>query len=271
MEQNPTVFSKSNDEGVQRVAGTLPGFKEENYAFLMESTVVDYVIERNCDLTQVGGLLDNKGYGVGLPPNSPYRTPMTNAILQLQEGGTLHVLKEKWWKRMHGGGQCEEKKDSSQAAALTIANVGGIFVVLLAGLAVACFTAFMEYLWMGRKIVRNKKLAMWGDGSPGSGGSSSQEEILRNSFEKLEGHGVTHLDLAAHGTVSLSRCSTLNPATGSIHSLPSAGFGGSCAVPPGPNVNLLPHPSSIGGGGLCPPGHFVRYHHQEQCPHYNNM
>ena len=32
---------------------------------------------------------------------------MTNAILQLQEGGTLHVLKEKWWKRMHGGGQCE--------------------------------------------------------------------------------------------------------------------------------------------------------------------
>ena len=32
---------------------------------------------------------------------------MTNAILQLQEGGRLHVLKEKWWKRMRGGGQCE--------------------------------------------------------------------------------------------------------------------------------------------------------------------
>ena len=31
------------------------------------------------------------------------------------------------------------------------------------------------------------------------------QEILRNGFEKLEGHGVTHLDLAAHGTVSLSR------------------------------------------------------------------
>ena len=39
--------------------------------------------------------------------DSPYRTPMTNAILQLQEGGKLHVLKEKWWKRMRGGGQCE--------------------------------------------------------------------------------------------------------------------------------------------------------------------
>ena len=63
---------------------------------------------------------------------------------------------------------------------------------------------------------------MWGDTSPRSGGSSSQEvvgninnkivlyiklfqEILRNGFEKLDPHGVTHLDLAAHGTVSLSR------------------------------------------------------------------
>ena len=31
------------------------------------------------------------------------------------------------------------------------------------------------------------------------------QEILRNGFDKLDGVGVTHLDLAAHGTVSLSR------------------------------------------------------------------
>ena len=37
---------------------------------------------------------------------------MTNAILQLQEGGRLHVLKEKWWKRMRGGGQCEVGESS---------------------------------------------------------------------------------------------------------------------------------------------------------------
>ena len=51
------------------------------------------------------------------------------------------------------------------------------------------------------------QLTAWGDAtSPRSGGSSSQEEILRNGFEKLtDNHGVTHLDLAAHGTVSLSR------------------------------------------------------------------
>ena len=39
------------------------------YAFLMESTSVEYVIERNCELTQIGGLLDSKGYGIALPPS----------------------------------------------------------------------------------------------------------------------------------------------------------------------------------------------------------
>jgi hypothetical protein len=33
----------------------------------MESTTIDYTVQRECNLTQIGGLLDNKGYGIGLP------------------------------------------------------------------------------------------------------------------------------------------------------------------------------------------------------------
>lgn len=40
-----------------------------SYAFLMESTSIEYVIERNCELTQIGNMLDSKGYGVALPPS----------------------------------------------------------------------------------------------------------------------------------------------------------------------------------------------------------
>lgn len=40
-----------------------------NYAFLMESTSIEYVTERNCDLTQVGGMLDTKSYGIATPPS----------------------------------------------------------------------------------------------------------------------------------------------------------------------------------------------------------
>jgi ionotropic glutamate receptor len=59
----PSVFVQSNPEGIEQV-------KKSNglYAFLMESTTIEYVIERECDTTQIGGLLDSKGYGIALPP-----------------------------------------------------------------------------------------------------------------------------------------------------------------------------------------------------------
>ena len=58
--REPSVFVKTSLEGIDRV-------KNGDYAFLMESTMIDYTIQRNCELMQVGGLLDSKGYGIGTP------------------------------------------------------------------------------------------------------------------------------------------------------------------------------------------------------------
>ena len=55
-----SVLVKSNEEGIQRVLSS-------DYAFLMESTTIEFVTQRNCNLTQIGGLIDSKGYGVGTP------------------------------------------------------------------------------------------------------------------------------------------------------------------------------------------------------------
>ena len=63
----PSVFVKSGAEGVERV-------KNERYAYLMESPQLEYVVERNCDLQQVGGLLDTKSYGIALPPGEDTHT-----------------------------------------------------------------------------------------------------------------------------------------------------------------------------------------------------
>jgi ionotropic glutamate receptor len=54
--QRPTVFATTNSEGVERVKKG-----RGSYAYLMESTTIEYTIERNCDLTQIGGMLDSKG------------------------------------------------------------------------------------------------------------------------------------------------------------------------------------------------------------------
>lgn len=60
----PSVFTSTNKEGEERV---MRG--KGSYAYLMESTTIEYVVERNCDLTQVGGMLDSKGYGIAMPPS----------------------------------------------------------------------------------------------------------------------------------------------------------------------------------------------------------
>lgn len=60
MNSYPDVFVTQNQDGIDRV-------KAETYAFLMESTTIEYTVQRECNLTQIGGLLDNKGYGIGLP------------------------------------------------------------------------------------------------------------------------------------------------------------------------------------------------------------
>lgn len=57
MNSNPSVFMSNNDKGVQRVM-------QGDYAYLMESASIEYITERNCNLTQIGSLLDSKGYGI---------------------------------------------------------------------------------------------------------------------------------------------------------------------------------------------------------------
>ena len=117
-QNDPPVFMESNHAGVQRVLDS-----DGSYAFLMESNSIQYQTERNCDLIQVGKLLDSKGYGIAFTPGivctirtlmikfdisgSLYRVPISSAILQLQEAGRLHVLKNRWWKQKRGGGKCD--------------------------------------------------------------------------------------------------------------------------------------------------------------------
>ena len=55
-------------------------------------------LQRDCNLTQIGGLLDSKGYGIATPKGSPWRDHLSLAILELQEKGTIQMLYNKWWK-----------------------------------------------------------------------------------------------------------------------------------------------------------------------------
>ncbi len=55
------VMVSSTGDGVAKVLAA-----NGAYAFFMESVSIEYQVERNCKLQQVGGTLDSKSYGIAL-------------------------------------------------------------------------------------------------------------------------------------------------------------------------------------------------------------
>ncbi|XP_032308640.1 glutamate receptor ionotropic, kainate 2 isoform X2 [Drosophila ananassae] len=148
-----SVFVKTYEDGIKRVM-------DGNYAFLMESTMLDYAVQRDCNLTQIGGLLDSKGYGIATPKGSPWRDKISLAILELQEKGIIQILYDKWWKNTGDVCNRDDKSKESKANALGVENIGGVFVVLLCGLALAVVVAIFEFCWNSKKNVNTENQSL---------------------------------------------------------------------------------------------------------------
>nr|AVH87294.1 ionotropic receptor 6 [Holotrichia parallela] len=148
--RKPSVFVPTYDAGIKRVL-------EGNYAFLMESTMLDYTVQRDCNLTQIGGLLDSKGYGIATPMGSPWRDKISLAILEMQEKGEIQMLYDKWWKNTGDICTRNEKGKESKANSLDVDNIGGVFVVLLCGLAFAVIVAIFEFCYNSKKNALTEK------------------------------------------------------------------------------------------------------------------
>ena len=135
------VFVTSNREGIEKVRRS-----KGKYAFLLESTLNEYVNERlPCDTMRIGENIDAKGYGIATPLGSDLRETINIAVLELTESGFLERLKQKWY---YERSECNNigGKDSKQSTALNLANVAGMFYVLIIGLGMAMFIAFFEFL-----------------------------------------------------------------------------------------------------------------------------
>ncbi|CAF1086821.1 unnamed protein product [Adineta steineri] len=135
------VFVSSNREGIEKVRQS-----KGKFAFLLESTLNEYVNERlQCNTMRVGENIDAKGYGIGTPLGSDLREAINIAVLELTESGFLERLKQKWY---YERSECTNinNKDSKQSTELNLANVAGMFYVLIVGLGAAMVIAFLEFL-----------------------------------------------------------------------------------------------------------------------------
>ena len=149
------------------------------YAFLMESKAIQYMIERNCKLHQVGGNLDNKGYGIPMKPDSPYKPLIDGKLVELQEGGVFHRLTVKWWKQKRGGGACVGGEAAGGVAELGMPNVVGVFVftvgymwvnIQISLVSLTNYTACKGGGVPGGRAARHLRVLQGGEGAGGGAG-----------------------------------------------------------------------------------------------------
>ena len=87
----------------------------------------------------------------------PIRDEITSAILRLQEEDTILKLKNKWWRF----GRCSKKDSNTEDAnELGLENIGGIFLVLIAGLVLGVLVAVAEFVWKSRENAEIDRVSM---------------------------------------------------------------------------------------------------------------
>ncbi|GAA56161.1 glutamate receptor ionotropic kainate 3 [Clonorchis sinensis] len=154
MSSQKGVMMNSTEEAIRRV-------KREEYAYILESTMNEYYTKRDCELMQVGGLLDSKGYGIGLPEGSKYRDPISETILKLQHSQTIDKLKFRWWQEMDINVSCDAKQTKkSDTTSLGVEKVGGCFVMLLIGMGASLIVSLFEFLYDAYQRMAHSKRSL---------------------------------------------------------------------------------------------------------------
>ncbi|XP_054743540.1 glutamate receptor ionotropic, kainate 2 [Anastrepha obliqua] len=136
--QDNSVYTKDNKEGVERVLKS-----NGTYMFLMETTTLEYNIERSCELRMVGEKFGEKHYAIAVPFGAEYRYNLSVNILKLSETGKLFDLKNRWWKNKTSN--CN-KKAGGDNPDLGFQEVRGIFYTLFFGLFTAFCFGICEFL-----------------------------------------------------------------------------------------------------------------------------
>ncbi|XP_076267436.1 glutamate receptor ionotropic, kainate 3-like [Rhynchophorus ferrugineus] len=154
MREHPEDMPNDNKVGVTMA-------EEMRYAFFMESTTIEYTIQRHCGLTIVGDRLDEKGYGIALKKDSPYRTRLSLAILKLQTSGEIEKIRKKWWEERKGGGQCTGAADDPSATPLDLQNVEGIFYVTIFGTVLGMVLVLFEFIFNIFRVAKKAKVSIF--------------------------------------------------------------------------------------------------------------
>lgn len=93
MDTHPSVFVADEKEGVEKV-------KRDRYAFIAESTFVEYIVQRDCSLAAIDDRRKHFQfeYAIAVKAGSPLKARFSKALWKLKKSGRIQELKEKYWR-----------------------------------------------------------------------------------------------------------------------------------------------------------------------------
>ncbi|KAM9207511.1 glutamate receptor ionotropic, NMDA 3A isoform 1-T1 [Dugong dugon] len=132
-------------------------------AFIMDKALLDYEvsIDADCQLLTVGKPFAIEGYGIGLPPNSPLTSNISDLISQYKSHGFMDVLHDKWYKVVPCGKRSFVVTETLQ---MGIKHFSGLFVLLCIGFGLSILTTIGEhivYRLLLPRIKNKSKLKYW--------------------------------------------------------------------------------------------------------------
>ncbi|KAI1239693.1 hypothetical protein IHE44_0011117 [Lamprotornis superbus] len=125
-------------------------------AFIMDKALLDYEvsIDADCKLLTVGKPFAIEGYGIGLPPNSPLTSNISDLISQYKSHGFMDVLHDKWYKVVPCGKRSFAVTETLQ---MGIKHFSGLFVMLCVGFGLSILTTIGEHIVYRLVLPRIKK------------------------------------------------------------------------------------------------------------------
>ena len=100
--------------------------------------------QKSCNLRLVGPTVFQSGFGAALTKNSSLTGKISNALIAYGEHDILETLNNKWFS-----GKClkrEQRPTSHGFAAMTIADMSGVFLGVAVGMGVAFVMLLVEFL-----------------------------------------------------------------------------------------------------------------------------
>lgn len=129
----------------------------------MDKALLDYEvsIDADCKLLTVGKPFAIEGYGIGLPPNSPLTSNISELISQYKSHGFMDVLHDKWYKVVPCGKRSFAVTETLQ---MGIKHFSGLFVLLCIGFGLSILTTIGEHIvhrLLLPRIKNKSKLQYW--------------------------------------------------------------------------------------------------------------